>query len=65
MEKVELVTFTGGNHLAYVKNQMSLCKRTAPFWYRAPWDGTSKGICKRCIKIMTKEAVAEQKTRRS
>jgi len=57
---IDSIAFTGKSHLSKHKEDISLCGKTAPFWYRVLWDGTSKGICKNCIKVLTKQAVKEQ-----
>lgn len=58
---IDRIAHRGKPHLSNHQQNVALCGKTAPFWYRVvPWDGTSKGVCKNCIKAVTKQALAEQ-----
>lgn len=58
--RIDRVSFTGKPHLAHHKSEVSLCGKTAPFWYRTEWSGKSDGVCKICVKKLTEMAVQEQ-----
>jgi hypothetical protein len=57
---IDRISYRGMPHLADRKSNVSYCKKTAPIWYRTPWKGASKGICKNCINALIKKLVQEQ-----